>query len=346
MAVRDVAYVELYTKDKISTVDHLVSAMGFTRVADSVEVDRSSVLLRQGEVLLVVTSGWGTWKFLDDHGDGIADIAIACEDVPTTRDTALKAGAKVMTSPQGNPVVPAFGGVHHTLVPVPARGGAALPAGRRWTPTPGAPAVPGGRVRLLDHIAVHLARDGFADYAAFCHEVFGFSRSSPERLGLGDRTMDSVVVRASRSAAFVLTTVADGLGLRPGLREPDVFLDRNDGPGVQRLAFLVDDVLSTTREFGALGVRFLPAGSAGDAPSAQAWTAASLPEEELAALRAADVAVHHDGRGLLMESFSRSPFERETLSFQLVQRLGAQGFSSAGVRAQYDALDAAVNPAR
>ncbi|WP_406302565.1 4-hydroxyphenylpyruvate dioxygenase [Streptomyces sp. NBC_00885] len=337
MAVRDVAYVELYTKDKISTVDHLVSAMGFTRVADSVEVDRSSVLLRQGEVLLVVTSGWGTWKFLDDHGDGIADIAVACEDVPTTRDAALKAGANVTTSPQGNPVVPAFGGVHHTLVPVPARAGDALPAGRRWTPTPGAPAVPGGRVRLLDHIAVHLARDGFADYAAFCHEVFGFSRSSPERLGLGDRVMDSVIVRgASRSAAFVLTTVADG----PGFGEPDVFLDRNDGPGVQRLAFLVDDVLSTTREFGELGVRFLHAGSAGDAP------AAGLPEDELAALRAADVAVHHDGRGLLMESFSRSPFERETLSFQLVQRLGAQGFGAAGVRAQYDALDEAVNPAR
>ncbi|MER7468687.1 4-hydroxyphenylpyruvate dioxygenase [Streptomyces sp. NPDC097981] len=345
MVVRGVAYVELYTKDKISTVNHLVSAMGFTRVADSVEVDRSSVLLRQGEVLLVVTSGWGTWKFLDDHGDGIADIAVACEDVPTTRDAALKAGAKVTTSPQGNPAVPAFGGVHHTLVPVPARAGAALPAGRRWTPTPGAPAMPGGRVRLLDHIAVHLARDGFADYAAFCHQVFGFSRSSPERLCLGDRVMDSVVVRsASRSAAFVLTTVADRLG--PEVGEPDVFLDRNDGPGVQRLAFLVDDVLSTTREFGELGVRFLPAGSAGDAPSAQAWTAAGLPEEELAALRAADVAVHHDGRGLLMESFSRSPFERETLSFQLVQRLGSKAFSTAGVRAQYDALDEAVNPAR
>ncbi|MFD7033732.1 4-hydroxyphenylpyruvate dioxygenase [Streptomyces sp. NPDC059917] len=345
MAVRDVAYVELYTKDKISTVDHLVSAMGFTRVADSVEVDRSSVLLRHGEVLLVVTSGWGTWKFLDDHGDGIADIAVACEDVPTTRDAALRAGAAVTTSPQGNPVVPAFGGVHHTLVPVPARAGAALPTGRRWTPTPGAPAVPGGRVRSLDHIAVHLSRDGLADYAAFCEQVFGFSRSSPERLRLGDRIVDSVVVRsASRSAAFVLTTVADGLGPEAG--EPDVFLDRNDGPGVQRLAFLVDDVLSATREFGELGVRFLPAGSAGDDPSGRAWTAAGLPPEELAALRAADVVVHHDGRGLLMESFGRSPFERGTLCFQLVQRRGSQAFGTAGVRAQYDALEAAVNPAR
>ncbi|WP_228718088.1 hypothetical protein [Kitasatospora acidiphila] len=60
MAVHDIAYVELYTRDKLSTVDYFVSAMGFTRVADSVEAEQSSVLLQQGEVRLVVTSGRGS----------------------------------------------------------------------------------------------------------------------------------------------------------------------------------------------------------------------------------------------------------------------------------------------
>ena len=59
MAVHDIGYVELYTRDKVSMVNHLVSAMGFTRVADSVAAERSSVLLQQGRVRLAGTSGRG-----------------------------------------------------------------------------------------------------------------------------------------------------------------------------------------------------------------------------------------------------------------------------------------------
>ena len=91
MAVHDIAYVELFTRDKVSAVDYLVSAMGFTRVADSVEYDRSSVLLRQGEVQVVVTSGRGIWKFLDEHGDGVADLALTCDDVEATAKAATAA---------------------------------------------------------------------------------------------------------------------------------------------------------------------------------------------------------------------------------------------------------------
>jgi 4-hydroxymandelate synthase len=43
MAVHDIAHVEPHTRDMTTTVDCFVSAMGFTRVADSVEMERSSV---------------------------------------------------------------------------------------------------------------------------------------------------------------------------------------------------------------------------------------------------------------------------------------------------------------
>lgn len=138
MAVRDMAYVELFTSDERVTVDYFVSAMGFSREAKSTDHDRSSVLLRQGEVRLVVSSGPATWKFLDAHGDGIADLAMTCDDVARTRDEAVAAGADVVESAAGHPVVSGFGGVSHTLLPdadadadadAPATG---LLADRRW----------------------------------------------------------------------------------------------------------------------------------------------------------------------------------------------------------------------
>ncbi|MER6129257.1 VOC family protein [Streptomyces sp. NPDC001795] len=155
MAVHDIAYVELYTRDKVSALDYLVSAMGFTRVADSVEFDRSSVLLRQGEVQLIVTSGRGIWTFLDEHGDGVADIALICDDVRTTSDAATAAGATVTTFAKRGPVVSGVGDVCHTLLPA-DDSATGLPVGRNWVVAPGAPMRPTGRIQRLDHVAVCL----------------------------------------------------------------------------------------------------------------------------------------------------------------------------------------------
>src|SRR5688572_10308904 len=103
VAVHDIAHVELFTRDKVSMVDHFVSAMGFTVAAEAVEVDRSSTLLRQGDVRLVVTTGHGIWGFLHQHGDGIADIALACVDVTATYEAARSAGAGPAPSRYGVP---------------------------------------------------------------------------------------------------------------------------------------------------------------------------------------------------------------------------------------------------
>ncbi|MGW5969713.1 hypothetical protein [Streptomyces sp. NPDC055186] len=64
MPVLDVSHVELRVRDKPSAVRHLVTGQGFAKTADRVLVDRSSTLLCRDGVRLVVTSGWGTGRFL------------------------------------------------------------------------------------------------------------------------------------------------------------------------------------------------------------------------------------------------------------------------------------------
>lgn len=116
MAARDIAYVELYAKDKQRTA-HLFASMGFTCVADSVAPDRSSLLLRQGAAHLVITSGPATWKFLDTQGEGVADIPLVCSDVAATAERAVRAGADLTGLVRGNPILSGAGGVTHTLLP-------------------------------------------------------------------------------------------------------------------------------------------------------------------------------------------------------------------------------------
>ncbi|WP_055585442.1 VOC family protein [Streptacidiphilus griseoplanus] len=333
MAVRDIAYAELYTRDKVASVDHLVSSLGFTRVADSVAADRSSVLLRQNDVQLVVTSGRGIWRFLDEHGDGIAVLAMTCDDVPDSVAAAEAAGARLLGSEYGSPVVSGFGGVTHTLLPHTRNPAAELPAGRRWHATPGAPERPGGRIRSLDHLEICLDGGGLTDYAGLCRDGFGFTRLSSAREEFGEQAMDSVVMCGSSPRA-TLSLVAPAPDREPG--QLDAFLDRNGGPGVQRLAFLVDDLPAAAHEFRDRGLEVLTVPDAGDGTRPEGRTA---PTEDPAAPGGVGIPVDHDGSGSLLRLLSRSPYERNTLSFELVQRRGARGLGSAGTRALYEAVE-------
>lgn len=333
MAVHDIAYVELYTRDKTAAVDYFVSAMGFTRIADSVRTDRSSVLLRQGETQLIVTSGRGTWKFLDEHGEGVADIAMTCDDVTATSEAAVAAGARTTGSRRGAPVVSGFGGVSHTLLPRAETTDDALPAVGNWVPEPGAPLRPSGLVRSLDHVAVCLEGGSLGEYADFYHDAFGFSRFSSEYVAVGGQAMDSIVVR-SASGRAVFTLVAPDPDKEPG--QLDAFLERNGGQGVQHLAFLVDDIVPAVHELHGNGVEFLKTpGTYYDLLGQR------IPEfgERVAELQGAQVLVDRDEWGHLLQIFTRSPYPRNTLFFELIQRQGSRGFGSANIRALYEAVE-------
>ncbi|MEV4449890.1 4-hydroxyphenylpyruvate dioxygenase [Streptomyces mirabilis] len=335
MAVQDLAYVELYTRDKVSTVDHFVSAMGFTRVADCVEFDRSSVLLRQGAMHLVVTSGWGTTQFLDDHGEGIADIALTCDDVAESENRAVAAGAEPVVGRRGSRVVSAFGDVVHTLL-TPAEGAkGALPPGRNWLSVqqPQERSDPGDRIRLLDHVAVCLEGGTLGDYADFYRDAFGFSRYSSEYVAVGGQAMDSIVVR-SASERVIFTLVAPDPGKEPG--QLNAFLDRNAGPGVQHLAFLVEDIVAAVREFRDRGVEFLTTPASYFDMLAERF---DDMRDEIERLREAQVLADRDEWGHLLQLFSRSPYERNTLFYELIQRKGSRGFGSANIRALYEAVE-------
>lgn len=333
MTVHAIGYVELYTKDAVSAVEYFVSAMGFARVADSVEPQRSSVLVQQGGVRLVVTCGRGVGGFLGQHGDGVADIALTCEDVAATAAAAASAGATVMRSSQGLPVVSGFGDVVHTLLPAdPLVNG--FPAGRAWFATPGVAAMAAtGRVTGLDHIAVCVEGGTLEKYADFYRDVFGFSRYSSEYVAVGAQAMDSIVVR-SESGGVVLTLVAPDPGREPG--QLDSFLERNGGEGVQHLAFHTGEIIAAVRECCERGVVFL------DTPDSyydMLGERLGGLQAQVGELRETKVLADHDEWGELLQVFTRSPYPRNTLFFELIQRNGSRGFGSANIRALYEAVE-------
>jgi 4-hydroxymandelate synthase len=278
-----------------------------------------------------VTAGEETEEFLEAHGDGIADIAFACDDAVRTRDEAVAAGALLIGSVAGRPVVSGLFGTRHTLVTRPAE--AVLPAGRMWTPLPGALAPPAGPIRLVDHVAVCVESGALADSADFYANGFGLMRYSSEYTAVGEQGIDAIIAR-SRSGGVTFTILAQDMTKKPGQLEG--FLSRNCGPGVQHLAFGVDDITSAVREFRGRGIEFLQ--------TPQAYydmLAGRLPgiAAEIEDLRETDVLADRDEWGYLLQLFTRSPYKRNTLFYELIERRGARGFGGANVRALYEAVE-------
>jgi 4-hydroxymandelate synthase len=333
MTVRDIEYIELCVSDMHSAVDYFVSSLGFVKVAESQDAGSNSTLLRQGSVQLVVTGGQAMADFLDNHGDGIIDIAFGCDDVDATCAAVVAQGGAQVGSRDGSPVVSGFGSVCHTLMPARERGSFHLPPGRHWAAAPGAPRRLAPRIARLDHIAVCCEAGNLTNDTDFYRGAFGLDWYSREFIEIADQAMDSIVLR-SRSGGATFTMLEPDTSRRPG--QLDAFLQRNNGAGVQHLAFLVDNIIATVSEFRQQGVEFL------DTPDAYYDALGErCPDmrEEIAALRSADVLADRDEWGYLLQLFTRSPYERNTLFFELIQRRGARGFGSANIRALYEAVE-------
>lgn len=176
MTVRDIEYIEFYAADKQRVTDYFMSSLGFTLVAESADNGRNSILLRHGELQLVVTAGRGTEEFPEAHGDGVADVALTCADVAAVREAVVAAGGVAAVSATGDPVVPGFGGCRHTLLPAKDSVGGRGPAGRRWTATQPAPSRAGKRNLSLDHVAICVKGSSLQDYAGFYESGLGLGR--------------------------------------------------------------------------------------------------------------------------------------------------------------------------
>lgn len=333
MPAHQIEYAELYADDRQLAVEFLVSSFGFTQVAEARDRGKVSSLLRQGDVQLIVSSGPATGEFLKAGGDGIADIALTCDNVSTTRDAAVAAGAAVIDSAPNYPVVSGFGRVCHTLLPLDDPSRHRLPPGRAWGTSEDAGPRPGGRIRQLDHVAVCLEAGTLDEYVDFYSAGFGLARYSSEYITIGGQAMDSIVVR-SPSGGITYTFLAPDPAKDSG--QIDAFLERNDGPGVQHLAFLVDDITSSVYEFRDRGVEFL---STPDTYYDMLIERLPGLRADTAALRATGVLADRDEWGDLLQLFTRSPYPRNTLFYELIQRRGARGFGSANIRALYEAVE-------
>ncbi|GLW89350.1 4-hydroxyphenylpyruvate dioxygenase [Actinokineospora globicatena] len=326
MHVQDIDHVEFYVGDADEVAAALRAQYGF-RVHGWVRdrPDHHSVLLRQGGILVLLTSARTAEHpasvYVAAHGDGLATVALSTDDPDAALAEALARGATATGTR-----VTGFGDVGHVFV----RPGELLSTVEVSTESDE------DALELLDavdHIAACVAPGELDPTVEYYERVLGFKQIFEEHIEVGGQAMNSKVVQ-SVSKEVTLTLLEPDTTANPG--QIDDFLAAHHGPGVQHLAFRTADIATAVRTLRERGVGFLTTpGSYYDA-LAERFDHVAVPVEQL---RELNILVDQDNEGELFQIFTQTTHPRRTLFFEVIERLGALTFGSANIKALYEAVE-------
>ncbi|QFZ21220.1 4-hydroxyphenylpyruvate dioxygenase [Saccharothrix syringae] len=346
MDISGIDHIELYVGDARQTAFYLCTAFGFKVCGqggpETGLPGRRSLLLRQGGIQVVLTSGLvadhPATEYVRRHGDGVAVIGIGVDDAAAAYRTLVGRGAEAVAPPaqfgdDDQRVVVAevsgFSDVTHRLVERHGPGREFLPGAIEVTEPD--PHGDGKLLRTIDHIAICVPAGGLAPTARYYVDVFGFEQIFEEYVEVGGQGMDSKVVQ-SPSGHVTFTLIEPDPERQPG--QIDNFLTWHAGAGVQHVAFGTDDIVKAVTTLADHGVRFLgtPAGYYDSLEERVGHLDAPVDE-----LRRLGVLVDRDHWGQLLQIFTESMHVRRTLFLEIIERRGALTFGSGNIKALYEA---------
>ncbi len=345
LGVRGIDHIEFYVDDAKTWADYYAVRYGMYRRAvgrpETGLAGRISHVVGQGRVVFVFTQATGSGPAADEirahfakHGCGVKDVAFRVADAQAALDAAVKAGARVATpvSP-GNGVYRAsaihvYGDTIHSFI---ERG----PHGKF---APGYENVVGeiedGEINfaMIDHVVANV--ENMDEWVAFYARVFGFDQTAHFDINTGRSALMSKVV--GDEDGYIKLPINEPSSRNSQIQE---FLDVYHGPGVQHIALLTPNIVTTVREMRAQGVEFM------EVPDtyydANFHQRVGTIKENIDELKALKILVDRDRPdGYLLQLFTLALFGRPTLFHEVIQRRGnSTGFGEGNFRALFEAIE-------
>ncbi|MGV2915537.1 4-hydroxyphenylpyruvate dioxygenase [Streptomyces alfalfae] len=334
-------HVVLNVEDVDATARRFAQTYGFAVYATSNQLgEATSVAIGRNRIRIVLTQARAedhpAAGYTRQHGDGVADIALAVPDTVAAFTEAVRRGARPVVEPaEAEGVVTAsiagFGDVRHTFVQ--RREG----TDSRWlpgfTPVHRPPEVDTGLLEI-DHFAVCLEAGQLQATVTSYEQILGMRNTFTEKIVIGAQAMDSEVVQSS-SGALTLTLIEPDTSREPG--QIDHFIKNHGGSGIQHIAFRTEDVVRSVSTMSERGVEFL---ATPPAYYRMLGDRLRLVRHSVQALSALNVLADEDYEGQLFQIFTRSIHPRGTLFFEVIERAGATTFGSGNIKALYEAVEA------
>jgi 4-hydroxyphenylpyruvate dioxygenase len=304
----------------------------------------ASYVLESGHIRFVVSAAYAPTSEVAAHhlvhGDGVKAIALDVDDVEQAYVQTTKRGAMGVFAPREEKdkdgvlrtaAIRTYGEVLHLFVDRSDYKGAFAPTYRPLN----LKASSTGLV-AIDHIVGNVQLGKMNHWVDYYHQVMGFRQLihfddkdiSTEYSAL----MSKVMQNGSGRIKFPINEPAEG----KKKSQIEEFLDYYLGPGVQHIALVTGDIISTVQTLVANGIEFLRVPE----PYYQ-----QLPErigdikEPMEMIHDLGILVDRDDEGYLLQIFSKPLQDRPTAFIEVIQRRGSRGFGKGNFKALFEALE-------
>ena len=344
-------YVEIYVGNAKQAAHFYKTAFGFQSLAyaglETGVRDRTSYVLSQGKIRLVLTSALTAHSPVADHqkkhGDAVKVIALWVDDARDAFEQTVSRGATPYLQPtiekdEFGEVVRAgihtYGDTVHIFVERKNYSGVFLPGYVAWESeyNPG-----DAGLQYIDHMVGNVGWGQMNHWARFYNEVMGFANL----ISFDDKDistkysalMSKVMTNGNGRIKFPINEPAAGLKKS----QIEEFIEFFDGPGCQHIAVATNDIVFTISEMRRRGVEFLHVpGSYYDTVPERVGEIA----ENLAVLKDLGIMVDRDDEGYLLQIFTKPVEDRPTLFFEIIQRKGAKSFGKGNFQALFESIEA------
>lgn len=322
-----------------NVLEPVFAAMGFTKVATHRSKDVH--LYRQGEINLILNNEPKSQAayFAAEHGPSVCGMAFRVKNAHQAYARALALGAQPIEIPTGPmelrlPAIKGIGGAPLYLIDRFGEGSSIYDIDFEFIE--GVDRNPkGAGLKIIDHLTHNVYRGRMAYWADFYEKLFNFREIryfdiKGEYTGLTSKAM----------------TAPDGMIRIPlneesskGAGQIEEFLMQFNGEGIQHVAFLTDDLISTWDNLKALGMRFMTA----PPTTYYEMLEGRLPDhgEPVEALQSRGILLDGTSEGgerrLLLQIFSETLLG--PVFFEFIQRKGDSGFGEGNFKALFESIE-------
>ena len=348
LPLKRVHHVEVVAGNALQSAYFYRKAFGFDLVGylgpETGRRSQASYALRQGDILLIVTSPLSYEDprnlFLTLHGDSVRDICFEVDDVDELYGILMERGAVSVHKPvddeDGNgrvrkAAIRTYGDTIHTILSRGDYKGTILP-GFEEVEAPG----DNTGIYRIDHIVGNVEDQQMDRWVDFYIKMLGFHQFvsyddkdiSTEYTALRSKVM----ANDSREIKFPLNEPASG----KRISQIQEYINFNYSAGVQHLALSTENIIETVSALRANGVEFLPV------PAAYydtVWDRVGDIDEDRDKIAELDILIDRDENGYLLQIFTKPVQDRPTLFLEVIQRRGCESFGKGNFKALFVSIE-------
>ncbi|TAQ87882.1 hypothetical protein B7494_g3790 [Chlorociboria aeruginascens] len=291
-------------------------------------------------------------EHLQEHGDGVKDVAFEVEDVEAVYEMAVRNGAVSVFEPrvergakgEGEVKIArirTYGDTTHTLIERRDYRGVFLPGYRgfeAYDPLQGL--LPEVKLEMIDHCVGNQDWNEMEEACDYYEKCLGFHRfwSVDDKDICTEFSALNSVVMASPNEIVKMPINEPAIGKKKSQIEE--FVDFYNGSGVQHIALLTTDILTTVGNLRKRGVEFISVPSTYYEAMRQRLKSVGMElEEDFERVREENVLVDFDEGGYLLQLFTKPLMDRPTVFIEIIQRNNFDGFGAGNFKSLFEAIE-------